>query len=65
MRGLKSGRRSLVMVGACMILVRLVGGRRRTKVADFVLESGGSAALRVTEAGSDPVTFRLDAPSGR
>ena len=63
LRGLRSGRKPLALVGACMILVRLAGARRRTKVADFVLEAGGTAALRVTEPESDPVTFRLDAPS--
>lgn len=60
LRGLRSGRRSLVLAGLCLILVRLAGARRRTKVADFVLEAGSSAALRVTETGADPVAFRVD-----
>ncbi|MCY4368021.1 MAG: hypothetical protein OXF41_01085 [bacterium] len=61
LRGLRSGRRSLVLVGVGMILVRLAGASRRTKVADFVLEGGSSATLRVTEPGADPVTLRVDA----
>lgn len=61
LRGLRSGRKSLTVVGVCMILIRLVGMRRRTKVADFVLEAGSSAGLRVTGPGADPVAFRVDA----
>ena len=47
-----------------MILVRLVGARRKTKIAQFVLKKGRSTALRVTDPGADPVTFRVD-ESGR
>ena len=61
LRGIRSGRRSLVLVGVGMILVRLAGVSRRTKVADFVLEAGSSATLHVTESGADPVTLRVDA----
>lgn len=51
----------LALLGAGMILIRMAGARRRTKVAEFVLEADSSAALRVTRPGVDPVTFRLDA----
>lgn len=47
-----------------MILFRLAGARRKTKVAHFVLEKGRSAALHVTAPGTEPVTFRVD-ESGR
>ena len=65
LRGLRSGRMSLAMVGFGMILVRLARARRRTKVADFLLEAGDSAVLRVTEPGADPVTFRVEAARRR
>ena len=62
LRGLRSGRMSLTLLGACMIAFRLVRAFRRTRVADFPLEKGSSVGLRLTSPGADPATFRLDAP---
>ncbi len=62
LRGMASGRKVHILMGGAMILVRLVGARRKTKIAQFVLKKGRSTALRVTAPGADPVTFRVDRP---
>ena len=60
-RGLREGRVSLVALGTLMILVRIMGRRRRgDRVADLPLEPGSSVVLRVSKPGDDPVTFGLD-----
>ena len=60
-KALRQGDVPLVFLGAALLLLRLSRRKRKSKATSLTLEAGESVALRVTRAGADPVTYRLDA----
>ena len=51
----------MLVFGALLLVWRLSRRKRRSKTASVNVKPGQSVALRVTRAGADPVTYRIDA----